>query len=301
MQKQKLSLATFVDLTRFEMTLFGLPFILAGALLPLANYDFLISMGREDLFRCLWIIPAFLAARIAGMAFNQLIDHKIDAQNPRTSERAIPSGRATPKQARTIAWSSLALFVLICSQINTLCFLLSPFAAGLIYLYAYLKRFTAACHAVLGTIHLLGPLMASVAVCGKLTPAPFFLGVAASLSIAGNDIVWAIQDYYFDKKHHLHSIPSRFGIKKSLKVAQLMHLCCVLTLFFVGKSAGLHKLYFIAPIVAALFFVDFHQKVSHLAYQPSQIERLSPLFFRCNLSISLFTGVFVLIGVVWAA
>ncbi len=301
MQKQKLSLSTFVDLTRFEMTLFGLPFILVGALLPLANFDFLLTLGTSDFLRCLWILPAFLTARISGMAFNQLIDRAIDAKNPRTSERALPSGRATAVQARLIAWGSLATFILICSQINALCFWLSPLAAALIYLYSYTKRFTSFCHLVLGSIHLLGPLMASIAVCGKFTIGPLFLGAAASLSIAGNDIVWAIQDFFFDKRHHLHSIPTRFGIKKSLRIAQLLHALCVVMLVIAGYKSGLHMIYLVAPILVTLLFLDFHGKVAQLAYQPTEVARLTPLFFKCNVSASLLTLLFFFIGVVWAA
>ncbi len=301
MQKQKLTLSTFVDLTRFEQTLFGLPFLLAGALLPLANYDLLISLTGRDLMRSLWIFPAFLAARVSGMAFNQLIDRKIDALNPRTSDRVLPSGRASVKQARFVAWGSLGAFMVICSQINTLCMLFSPVAAGLIYLYSYMKRINASCHYVLGAIHLLSPLMASIAVSGRLTVAPLLLGLAACLSIAGNDIVWAIQDYYFDKKHHLHSIPSRFGVAKSLRIAQVSHALCVVMLLLVGKKAGVARIYFAAPALVALFFLDFHQKVKSLAYQPKLVGKLAPLFFRCNVSVSLFTLLFVLLGVIWAA
>lgn len=301
MQKQKLTLSTFVDLTQFGWTFFGLPFILTGALMPLANFDFLVTLTGMDFVRCLWILPAFLAARISGMAFNQLIDRKIDAENPRTQTRALPAGQATPFQARLIAWGSLAAFIVICSRINLLCFCLSPLAAGLIYLYSYTKRFTSFCHLILGSIHLLGPLMASIAVCGTFTWGPLYLGLAACFSIAGNDIVWAIQDFFFDKKHHLHSIPTRFGVKKSLRIAQMLHALCVVMLVLAGRCAGLHKIYLAGPILITLLFMDFHGKVAQLAYQPTEVNRLSPLFSRSNFSVSLFTLLFFCIGVLWAA
>lgn len=300
MQKQNLSLKTFVDLTNFQMTLFGLPFIIVGALLPLSNFDFLFTLGFSDLLRCLWILPAFLTARIAGMAFNQLIDREIDAKNPRTASRALPSGRATPKQARMIAWGSLAAFIVICSQINTLCFMLSIVAAALIYLYSYTKRFTPLCHLVLGAVHLLGPVMAAAALSGQLSPAALFLGIGACLTIAGNDIVWAIQDFYFDKSHHLCSIPSKYGLVRSLKISRILHTLCILMLVIAGRKAGLHKIYLAAPIMGMLLFLDFHAKVSVLAHQPKHADKLSPLFFKCSVSFALFTLLFFFLGVLWA-
>jgi len=291
MQNQKWSLSTFVDLTRFEHSLFGLPFIFAGALLPFALQQVAWTINW------LWLIPAFLAARISGMAFNQLIDRDLDAHNPRTQNRPLPSGRATLRQARWIAWSGLLAFVLICSQINTLCFFLAPCAACLIYIYAYLKRFHVICHFVLGIVHFLGPVMASIAIAGQWHPETLLLGLAALGSISGLDIVYAIQDYKFDRSHGLYSLPARLGLSKSLDIAKCLHVLTVLALVVLGCVTPLASIYWGAPLAAALLFLDFHQKIKPLVDAPELSLKITPLFFRCNVSVALSTFLFVTLGV----
>lgn len=282
-----MNITAFKKLTRIEQTLFGLPFVISGALLPITQMEVSFS------FKWLWIFPAFMLARISGMAFNQLIDYKIDAKNPRTEKRAIPTGLVSEKEAGIVAWGSLFLFLLVCLQINKLCFLLAPFAAFLLFIYSYLKRFTASCHFVLGIIHFLGPVMASVAISGSLLIAPLFLGLAAALSIIGNDIVYAIQDYDFDKKENLHSLPSRLGIERSFLVARIAHIGCLFALLFVGKMAYLPVFYYLLIPIAALIFYRFHNSLRQ--------KIVEPLFFFCNVAISFTVFAFILASVVWDA
>ncbi|MBS0624204.1 MAG: UbiA family prenyltransferase [Verrucomicrobia bacterium] len=293
MQNQKLTLQTFVDLTRLEQTLFGLPFVLAGALLPLALYP----RSMCSFSSWLWLILAFIAARVSGMAFNQLIDRHFDARNPRTQARPIPSGRATAAQARWIAWGALTVFIFICSQLNTVCLFLAPLAALLIYVYSYLKRVHIVCHFVLGTIHLLGPVMAAAAICNHLVGPALLLGLAALCSISGHDIVYAIQDYRFDRTHQLHSLPARFGLKASLNLSKLLHGMCVLFLLLLGFITPLNRIFFAAPLLASLLFLDFHQKVKPLVDDPELSLNITPLFFRCNTAIAFISLLFVALGV----
>lgn len=271
------------DLTRFEQTLFGLPFLLSGALLSLVH----IQLN----WRILWIFPAFLFARISGMAFNQLIDRFIDEKNPRTKNRAIPSGRVSEKLARLIAWSSLFLFLGVCAQVNTKCLVLAPFTAFLLYIYSYLKRFTYLCHFVLGLIHFFCPVMASIAISNTLPLSTLFLGMAAALSIIGNDIAYALQDSEFDRQHQLYSFPARFGIKHSLLVARISHLLCLFMLIAVGYTAHLAAFYYLAVVVVGWNFYQFHKKIA---------EKLAePLFFSCNVAVAFSVFGFILASVVW--
>lgn len=280
-----MNITAFKDLTRIEQTLFGLPFILAGAFLSILQVDVSFS------FRWLWIFPAFLLARISGMSFNQLIDRYIDAKNPRTQKRAIPMGRVSENQARLVAWGALVLFLLVCFQINTLCFLFAPVAASLLFLYSYLKRITSSCHFVLGIIHFLGPVMASMAICGTFLMSAFFLGAAAAFSIIGNDIAYAIQDFEFDRAHNLFSLPSRLGIENSLLLARVAHLLCLVTLIGVGFTAHLPVFYYVLVIVAGMIFYKFHKKIG---------QKISePLFFSCNVMIAFSVLAFVLASVLW--
>lgn len=280
-----MNLSTFKDLTRFEQTLFGLPYLMAGALLPFVYDELPLSLSL------LWIFPAFLFARISGMAFNQLIDSSIDAKNPRTNNRAIPSKKVTVTQAKIIAWGTLFLFMLTCFQINMLCLSLAPFAALLLFVYSYLKRMTASVHFVLGVIHFLCPMMASIAVSGRILMAPFFLGLSAACSIIGNDIIYAVQDMEFDRKHHLFSFPAQFGIEKSFLVARVVHIMCLLFLFLVGITAHLPIFFYVLiPVVGAIFY-QFHKKVEK--------EIHDSLFFSCAVAVSFSVFGFVLASVLW--
>ncbi|MCH9625011.1 MAG: 4-hydroxybenzoate polyprenyltransferase, mitochondrial [Chlamydiales bacterium] len=284
--------SAFCEVTRLEQTLFALPFVLAGALLAF--------MGPH-LNGWVWVLPAFLLARISGMAFNQLIDRKIDAANPRTQNRAIPSGRVSLLQARFIAWSGLSVFLLVCVQINLLCALLAPFAALLIYLYSYMKRIHASCHFVLGAIHCLGPIMAFAAIKGTLDWAPVLLGLAAGCLIIGNDIAYAMQDYAFDCSQRLHSLPASLGIQKSVWVGKLIHALCPLMLFGVGLVAHFPFIYFLLVFFVGGILLWFHSKLNKYIHTEGSAKGIEPLFFTCNVAISFSSLFFILMGVIWVA
>ena len=283
--------AAFKDLTRIEQTLFGLPFVLSGLLL--ATYH---SFEWKVVP---WVIPAFMLARVSGMAFNQLIDRDIDARNPRTQNRAIPSGRVSATQARTVAWVALGLFVILCLQINQLTALLSLLAALLLYVYSYLKRVHASCHIILACIHLLGPVMAFSAVVGVWDPSAAFLGAAAAFLILGTDIAYAMQDYEFDSSEGLFSIPSRLGLDKSFLISALAHVLCLLMLFYVGRSAHLPLIYYlIIPLVAGILGY-FH----YLMHKQRRIHRnfssIEPYFFFCNVAVSIPVFLFIFVSRLW--
>lgn len=226
------------------------------------------------------------------MAFNQLIDCKIDARNPRTQKRAIPSGRITPNQARVVAWSTLVLFILLCLQINLQTTFLALLAAFLIYMYSYMKRLHYSCHAVLGMIHFLGPVTAFAALTGTFSASVFFLGAVAAFLIIGNDIAYAIQDYEFDCKNGLCSIPSKFGIQRSMTLSALCHGLCILLLIGVGLSAHFSAVfYFVVPLESLIFFF-FHRALRKNFTALYKIERH---FFYSNVAVS-FSTLFLIIA-----
>lgn len=287
-----ISFSAFKDLTRLEQTFFALPFVLSGALLTLASSP-MVATGW------IWILPAFLLARISGMAFNQLIDREIDVKNPRTEKRVLPSGRITVGKARVVAWGALALFLIVSFQINLLTTILSLFAAFLIYIYSYMKRIHPSCHFVLGCIHFMGPVMAYSALTGTYSAAAFLLGGAAGLSIVGTDIAYAIQDYDFDCKHHLFSIPSRYGIDKSLTLATWIHFFSTLMLAAVGLSLHLSLFYYlILPAVTAIFFT-FHLTLRKKLHANGSLKGIESSFFICNVAVSFTSLFFLFVSIVW--
>lgn len=300
MQKQKLTFATFKELTQLEFSLFGLPFILGGALLPFASFYFFAAFKSTDALCFLWLIPAFLAARISGMAFNQLIDSRIDAKNVRTAKRPIPSGRASPEQAGKVAWTSLFAFVIICAFINKVCLGLGIIAAALIVLYSYMKRIHMSAHFVLGAIHLLGPVMAAALISGSFSMPALYLGIMACLSIAANDIVYAIQDRTFDIKESLHSIPAKLGINKALWIARGCHTLVLLFYMKMAKAAAFPKSSALCAFVLAYIYFQFHRKLMGALKENDQ-PKIAGLFKSCNIVAPLVVLFFIFLGVLWSS
>lgn len=223
------------------------------------------------------------------MSFNRLIDHHIDLANPRTAKRPLPAGEVTRRQVATIAWGALILFLVACGNINFLCFVFSLPVAFLIGAYSYTKRYTPACHFVLGMIEFFAPFLGWVAVTGSISAPPLFLGSAILLWISGMDIMYATQDYAFDKKMGLRSLPVVMGVSKSLFFAKLLHAGVVICLFIAGLLAGVSLLYYVGlSIVIALFFYQ-HRVVT---------KEINKAFFRAN-SLIAVTQFVATLGAVW--
>lgn len=279
-----MNFSKFKALTRLEQTFFGLPFLLAAIFLPFLERQ----TEPKALLRLLWIVPAFMAARISGMAFNQFIDRKIDARNPRTVGRPIPNGDVTAKQAAITAWVALGIFLLICVQQGPLLGFLSFFAALLIAVYSYLKRVTSLCHFVIGIIHVLCPLMAWVAMTGSVALAPLLLGGVAFFSITGNEVVYAIADMAFDRYVGLHSVPAKWGIQRSLWLARGLHFCCALCSLLLGLYCHFCPIYYLGTLGIFLLFLYFH----------FQWKRKEMLFFA-NVGVSVLMLIFTSVALLW--
>lgn len=286
-----MNFSKFKELTRWEQSFFGLPIVFAGLFLPFCNPQFLM----QPFFwrRIGWVLPAFFAARISGMAFNQWIDRHIDARNPRTKERLLPRGQITSWQVILTAWGSLVAFLLFCSQINFLTVFFALFAAFLLMIYSYIKRVSVACHFVLGMIHLLAPIMASIAITGKWEWPSFYLGLASFCSIVANDIFYALQDYKFDCKEGLYSIPSRLGEKNSLKIARIFHVGCIGCLICVGFVASFHWICYIVPLFLSGYLLYFY------IYAAFRSVKKEMLFFLTTVVTSFSFLIFIVLGVLW--
>ena len=283
-ESQKITLTqrlrTTLEMIKIEHTLFALPFAFLGAVLaarelPAQPASFWIS-------KLVWITVAMVGARSAAMTFNRIADRRIDASNPRTSMRALPAGLLDLRFAWVFTILSSALFILASSQLNTLTLILSPIALGSVLLYSYTKRFTFLSHLFLGWCLSIAPSGAWIAIQGKLTTTPLLLSLSVMLWTAGFDVMYACQDYDFDRKSGLHSIPQRFGISGALWIARIIHtaMFAALVLFFL--SANLGWLGFIGVIATGALLIYQHSLV-----KASDLSRLNVAFFTTNAFVSV--------------
>ena len=274
------NLRVTLEMIKWEHSIFMLPFALCGAMLAVN--------GLPSAHALAWIIVAMVTARSAAMAFNRLADASIDAANPRTQTRALPAGTLTPGFVITFVLVSSALFVFAAAQLNRLSFILSPIALAIILLYSYTKRFTRWSHLVLGLAMGIAPSAAWIAVRGSLDPRILLLTAAVTFWGGGFDVLYACQDYEFDRQAGLHSIPRYFGISKSLWIARLSHLIMLLLLVSLVVVFGLGKLAIAGVVVVALLLAYEHSLVS-----PRDLSKLNAAFFTMNGVISVVFFFFV--------
>jgi 4-hydroxybenzoate polyprenyltransferase len=286
----------FTKLVKIEESLFGLPWVLTAALLPFCSPSFAATFPWQQWERWVCILGGFVTARTAGMSFNRLIDHAIDAANPRTANRPLPTGEATRAQVASVAWVNVIAFVVFCAFINPICLGLSPLVIALLWLYSYAKRYTSLCHFVLGIIQFFGPFFAWAAITDSWGIAPILLGSAILASISGVDIIYALQDYQFDKRHGLYSLPVALGPERSLWVARLLHALTAVLLLQAAYVLHLGSLFYagIAGVVA--IYLQFHRKID-----PENLATINPAFFRCNTMVGLTLLMSTVGTLVWRA
>lgn len=274
------NLRVTLEMIKWEHSVFVLPFALCGAMLA-AN-------GMPSAHALAWIIVAMVTARSAAMAFNRLADASIDGANPRTRTRALPTGALSPAFVATFVVVSCGLFVVAASQLNRLSFVLSPVALAILLLYSYTKRFTRWSHLVLGFAMGIAPSAAWIAVRGSLDPRILLLTGAVTFWGGGFDVLYACQDYEFDRESGLHSIPRYFGISKSLWVARAFHLMMLLLLISLIGVFGLGKLAMAGVAAVALLLAYEHSLVS-----AHDLSKLNAAFFTMNGVISVVFFVFI--------
>ena len=263
-----------LEMIKWEHSIFALPFALCGAMLA--------ARGLPTVHQLVWIIIAMISARSAAMAFNRVADASIDAANPRTRTRALPAGTLTPGFVTTFVIVSCAVFVLAASQLNRLALLLSPIALGIVLLYSYAKRFTRWSHLVLGFALGIAPAAAWIAVRGSLDPRILLLTAAVTFWVGGFDVLYACQDYEFDRQFNLHSIPRYIGIRGALVIARLFHVAMLLLLITLLLSFSLGKLALLGVFAVALLLTYEHSLVSS-----ADLSRLNAAFFTMNGVISV--------------
>lgn len=292
-----MNLTIFRELTKFEETLYGLPLLFTGGIIAFLYYGPLpLSFGLV-----LWILLAFVSARVSGMAFNRWIDREIDSKNSRTKNRALPAERVKTIEVQVLSWISLGIFLFSAAQINLLTLSFSPLVAFCLFCYSYTKRWSFLCHFILGFIHLLSPLMVWMALTNTLAWPPILLGLSIFLTISSHDIIYGLQDLSFDRKNRLQSVPSKFGIKSSLMIAKIMDGLSFCTLFVLGLQLQMSMVYFIGIFLIGIFFIYFHLQIQALIKSPKFKYNLPPLFFLSNVGFSATLFVFTSLELVWRA
>jgi len=274
------NLRTTLEMIKWEHSVFALPFALCGALLA--------AGGLPTAHQLIWIVVAMISARSAAMAFNRLADATIDAANPRTRTRALPAGTLTPAFVTTFVVISCAIFVLAASQLNHLALILSPVALAVLLAYSYTKRFTRWSHLVLGFALGIAPAAAWIAVRGSLDPRILLLTAAVTFWVGGFDVLYACQDYEFDRETGLHSIPRYLGIPAALWIARLFHVFMLMLLIALISVFGLGKLAVAGVVAVALLLAYEHSLVS-----PRDLSKLNAAFFTMNGVIAVVFFVFV--------
>jgi 4-hydroxybenzoate polyprenyltransferase len=280
----------FLDMVRFEHTIFALPFAYIGMVLA--------ADGLPTLWQFIWVTVAMTAARTLAFAVNRLVDRAYDARNPRTMRRPSVTGEVTPRAMQIGAIVSLAGLIGAAALLDPLALMLSPIAVIFLFGYSYAKRFTALVHWILGLTDAMAVGGGWIAVRGSFfTPDDFpawLLTSAAMFWIAGFDLIYACQDYDFDIKEGLYSWPAKHSIASALFMAKLNHIVFMIFLVLAGLAAGLAWPYYLAALITAGLLVYEHHLVS-----PSDLSRLNIAFFNMNsyISMTLFSGVLLALAV----
>ena len=268
-------LKTTLAMIKFEHTLFALPFAFLGAILA-AN-------GLPNWRQLLWITVAMFGARSAAMTFNRIVDRDIDAKNPRTAGRELPSGKLSVGFAWAFLYVSIGVFLLASYSLNWLTFALSPVALVCVLGYSYAKRFTAAAHILLGLALAISPSAAWIAVRGSLNDEiPILLSLMVLMWTAGFDVLYACQDFEFDKRSGLYSIPARFGIARSLWIARLFHVQAFIVLLILYLVSGLGSLALGGVVAVGLLLIYQHTLV-----KANDLSKMNAAFFTTNAFVSI--------------
>ena len=274
------NLRVTLEMIKWEHSVFALPFALCGAMLA--------AGGLPTAHQLVWIVVAMISARSAAMAFNRLADASIDAANPRTRGRALPSRHLSPTFVAAFVVVSSAIFVIAAGQLNRLALWLSPVALTVVLLYSYTKRFTRWSHLLLGFALGVAPAAAWIAVRGSLDPRILLLTAAVTFWVGGFDVLYACQDFDFDRQSGLYSIPRFLGIRRALWVARGFHLAMVGLLIALLIAFGLGKLAACGVLAVILLLLCEHSLV-----KPDDLSRLNAAFFTMNGVISVLFFVFV--------
>jgi 4-hydroxybenzoate polyprenyltransferase len=263
-------LVTFGRMIKFSHSIFALPF-------ALASFSLATRLQGFDASKLLWVIVAMVGARSAAMGFNRWLDADIDALNPRTALREIPTGALSRRQVMIFVVLSSAVLVLAAWRLNRLCLWLSPLALAIVFGYSWTKRFTMLSHFVLGLALAIAPVGAWIAVRGQFEFTPIPIGLAVLFWVGGFDILYSCQDVDFDRRTALHSIPARWGIPAALRLARAAHVLAIVCLIGVAFVEPLHWSYFVGIAIIAGLFVYEHSLV-----KANDLSKIDAAFFTVN-------------------
>ena len=264
-----------LEMIKIEHTLFALPFAFLGAMLA-AN-------GLPSAWQVLWIVVAMAGARSAAMAFNRISDRSFDAKNPRTASRAIPSGQLSVGFVWAFTVAAAALFFLAAAMLNRLTLILAPVALASVLLYSFTKRWTQLSHLVLGWCLSIAPTGAWIAVRGEIgSVVPLLLSLVVFLWTAGFDVLYACQDFEFDRREGLRSIPARVGINRALWIARALHAAAFLALISLFVVTKLGPIALVGVVATAALLVYQHRLV-----RADDLSRLNAAFFTTNAFVSV--------------
>ena len=276
-----------LEMIKFEHSVFALPFALTGALLAFRQSGFHTAGFAGKLA---WIVVAMVSARSAAMAFNRLVDADLDARNPRTRVRHLPTGRLSTAFTWGFVAVSSAVFLFAAGRLNPLCLRLAPIALAVVFFYSFTKRFTSFSHLVLGFSLGIAPSAAWIAVAGSLDFRILWLTAAVTFWTAGFDVIYSCQDYDFDQSAGLFSLPARFGIAGALWIARLFHLIMIGCLVTLAASFHLGWLS-LAGIGAVVLLLVYE----HSLVKADDLSRVNAAFFTVNGYVSVLFFLF------WAA
>ncbi len=275
-------LQIFLDTIKFEHSIFALPFAVAAGFMVAGDWPNWVQFG--------WVIVAMVTLRTFAMAANRLVDAEIDRRNPRTADRALATGIIGKPEVIGYMAVSAIVFVVAAWQLDPLALVLSPIPIIVAFTYPYLKRFTWLAHFGIGAVYVIVPPAVAIAMSGTMPGEFVLLGIAALFWVSGFDVLYAIADIDFDRAHRLHSIPARFGIKRSLLIAKSLHLVALifLVLSVLTGDGGFWAALGIV-VVGALFAYE------HSLVKESDLSKLNMAFFTMNGIIAVVFAVFIVL------
>ena len=272
---------------KIQHTVFALPFAVMSA--------FLAAGGMPEIEKLLWIIVCMLGARSAAMAFNRIVDARFDKENPRTRDRALPSGKINVGNYAVFLVASSALFIFSAWMLNSLAFYLSPVALVIVFFYSLTKRFTAFSHFWLGLAISIAPVGAWVAIREEISFTSLLLGAVVVLWLIGFDILYSCMDIEADRINRLHSIPQRFGIETALKMALASHAVMVVFLLALLEPTVLLGWVYLAGVVLVAGLLVYE----HSLIKKDDLSKVNMAFFNVNGIISIGLMIFVIVDCVW--
>ncbi len=280
----------YLSLIKFSHSIFALPFALIGIAIGI-NQSSISSISNYKITTLVFLCMIF--ARSAAMAFNRYLDRNIDAKNPRTKIREIPSGIITPKNALVFTIICSLAFVICCYFINTLCFYLSFVALAVVLGYSYTKRFTPLCHLVLGLGLSLAPIGAYLAVTNQFDLLPILFSSIVLFWVSGFDIIYALQDEAFDNANKLKSIPVLLGKKNALNLSRVFHFIAASILLYIGFAFPFGILYWIGAAIFIALLIRQHSIVKH-----NDLSKINIAFFTLNGIASIVFAAFVIVDLI---